>query len=304
MNLDLESPLKLVTDKLEGWVQSFLSHLPNLVVAVLVVVLFFLLAKVLRNTITKLLRKVSANEAINNLLSTLLFVAVVATGIFIALGILDLTDVVTTLLAGVGIIGLALGFAFQDIAANFISGILIAVRQPFKIGDLIESGDYFGKVSDINLRTTTIRSLQGLDVLIPNKDIFGNPVVNYTRTQDRRVDLSVGVSYGDDLEKVKDLTLETVSNLDSINQDKDVTLFYNEFGGSSINFTVRFWAKSPKQPDFLQAQSDAIMAIQRAYDQNDIVIPFPIRTLDFGVKGGEKLSEMTINHKNGQSADN
>ena len=301
MNLDLESPLKLVTDKLEGWIQSFLSHLPNLVVAILVVVLFFLLAKLLRSTAIKLLRKVSANEAINNLLSTILFVAIVATGVFIALGILELTKAVTTLLAGVGIIGLALGFAFQDIAANFISGVLIAVRQPFKLGDLIESGDYFGKVSDINLRTTTIKSLQGLDVLIPNKDIFGNPVVNYTRTEERRVDLAVGVSYGDDLEKVKKLTINTVSQLDSIDQSKDVTLFYNEFGGSSINFSVRFWAKSPKQPDFLQAQSDAIIAIQQAYDQNDIVIPFPIRTLDFGIKGGEKLSEMTIHHGNGQS---
>ncbi|WKN44359.1 mechanosensitive ion channel family protein [Tunicatimonas pelagia] len=302
MNFNIENLWGLVTGTLEEWVKSFVSNLPNLVLAVLIVVLFILLAKVVKSTMAKILGRVSANEAVNNLLVTLVNVAIIVAGIFIALGVLGQKDTVATLLAGVGIIGLALGFAFQDIAANFISGILIAVRQPFKIGDTIESADYFGKVSDINLRTTTITTFQGLDVLIPNKNIFENPVVNYTRTKDRRVDLSVGVSYGDDLEKVKKLTIDTLSELDSIDRSKDVTLFYNEFGGSSINFTVRFWAKSPKQPDFLQAQSDAIIAIQQVYDRNDIVIPFPIRTLDFGIKGGEKLSEMTIHHGNGQSA--
>jgi len=302
MNIDLSNPLAQVSEKLEGWLEAFFTNLPNLVVAILVVVLCYVLAKVLRNAAKRLLSKMSHNEAINNLLATILFVGIVAAGVFISLGILQLTQAVTTLLAGVGIIGLALGFAFQDIAANFISGILIAIRQPFKINDIIESGDYFGTVKDINLRTTTVTTFQGLDVLIPNKDIFGNPVINYTRTPGRRVDLGVGVSYGDDLEKVKELTINTVSKLDSIDQSKDVTLFFDEFGGSSINFKVRFWAKSPKQPDYLQAQSDAIIAIQKAYDENDIVIPFPIRTLDFGIKGGEKLSQMVIHHENGESA--
>ncbi|MEQ9443303.1 MAG: mechanosensitive ion channel family protein [Cyclobacteriaceae bacterium] len=302
MNIDLESPIKLVTDKLESWLQSLIEMLPNLVVAVIVVVLFYLLAKVVRNLAHKLLTKVSHNEAVNNLLVTILNVAVISAGFFIALSILQLADVVAALLAGVGILGLALGFAFQDIAANFVSGILIAIRQPFKVGDIIENSDYFGTVRDINLRVTTIATFQGLEVLIPNKNLFENPVVNYTRTQERRVDLDVGVSYGDDLEAVKSLTIETVSRLSSIDQKRDVTLFYTGFGDSSINFKVRFWAKSPKQPDFLQAQSDAIMAIQKVYNDNDIVIPFPIRTLDFGIKGGEKLSEMVIHHGNGKSA--
>lgn len=302
MNIDLESPLKLVTDKLESWLQSLIEMLPNLVVAVIVVVIFYLLAKVVRNLAHKLLTKISHNEAVNNLLVTLLSIAVISAGFFIALSILQLAEVVAALLAGVGILGLALGFAFQDIAANFVSGILIAIRQPFKVGDIIENSDYFGTVRDINLRVTTIATFQGLEVLIPNKNLFENPVVNYTRTQERRVDLDVGVSYGDDLEAVKSLTIETVSRLSSIDQKRDVTLFYTGFGDSSINFKVRFWAKSPKQPDFLQAQSDAIMAIQKVYNDNDIVIPFPIRTLDFGIKGGEKLSEMVIHHGNGKSA--
>ncbi|MEM6843110.1 MAG: mechanosensitive ion channel [Bacteroidota bacterium] len=302
MNIDLQSPLQLVTDKIEEWVTTFISNLPNLAVAILVIILFFLIAKLVRRGASKLLSKISPNEAVNNLFVTVLNIVVIAIGVFIALSVIGQEKTVATLLAGVGVIGLALGFAFQDIAANFISGVIIAIRQPFKIGDIIENGDYFGTVKDISLRVTTIETFQGLEVLMPNKNLFENPVINYTRTKDRRVDLAVGVSYGDDLEKVKKITIDTISRLDSIDKSRDVTLFYNEFGGSSINFSVRFWSKTPKQPDYLQAQSDAIVAIQKAYDQNGIVIPFPIRTLDFGIKGGEKLSEMILHHENGHSA--
>lgn len=301
MNINIENPISLISDKLEDWMATFITMLPNIVVAILTLVVFIFLAKAVRGLSNKLLGKISHNRAVISLFNTVVYLAVIATGLFISLGILDLTQTVTTLLAGVGILGLALGFAFQDIAANFISGVLIAFRQPFKVGDIIENEGYLGTVTNINLRTTTLNTFQGLEILIPNKNLFQNVVTNYTRTKDRRVDLSVGVSYGDDLKKVKQITIDAVSQLDSIDQSREVTLFYNAFGDSSINFSVRFWAKSPRQPDFLQAQSDAIIAIQEAYNEHDIMIPFPIRTLDFGIKGGEKLSEMVLHHQNGKN---
>lgn len=300
MDIDIEQPLSLVTNKLEGWLSGFIAMLPNILVAILTLILFIFLAKAISSGANQLFKRISQNTAVISLFNTLIYIAVIATGLFIALGILELTQTVTTLLAGVGILGLALGFAFQDIAANFISGILIAFRQPFRVGDIIENEGYLGTVTEINLRTTTINTFQGLEILVPNKNLFQNVVINYTRTKDRRVDLGVGVSYGDDLRKVKKITLEAVSKLESIDQSREVTLFYNEFGDSSINFSVRFWANSPRQPDYLQAQSDAIIAIQEAYNEHDIMIPFPIRTLDFGIKGGEKLSEMVLQHQNGK----
>lgn len=299
MEFDIENPLKLVTDKLEGWLSALIKMLPNLVVAVIIVIVFYLLARLARNGVNKLFHRISGNHAVNNLFSNIVFIGLFVAGIFIALGILELTTLVGSLLAGVGIVGLALGFAFQDIAANFISGIIIAFQQPFKVGDIIENDGHMGIVTDISLRITTIKTFQGLEVLIPNKQLFQNVVTNYTRTNERRVDLGVGVSYGDDLSKVKKVTIDAVSKLDSIDKSRGVTLFFNEFGDSSINFSVRFWANSPKQPDYLAALSDAVMAIQVAYNENDIMIPFPIRTLDFGIKGGEKLSEMVLQHSNG-----
>lgn len=300
MNIDLQAPLSLVSDKMETWINGFIAMLPNLLGAILVLIVFFLLARLLRRGTQKLFSRFSANQAVAGLFSTIMYMLTLAAGLFVALGILELDKTVTSLLAGVGIVGLALGFAFQDIASNFISGVFIAFRQPFKVGDIIENEDYLGTVKDINLRITTITTFQGLEVLIPNKQLFQNVVINYTNTEDRRVDLPVGVSYGDDLAKVKKITLEAVKKLESIDQSKDISLFFNEFGSSSINFSLRFWAKSPRQPDYLKAQSDAIMAIQDAYNANDITIPFPIRTLDFGIKGGEKLSEMVLQHQNGQ----
>lgn len=274
--------------------------LPNLVVAIVVLVLFYLLARLARRFSGNFLGKVSKRRALNDLFTTIFFFAVLGIGIIIALNLLNLTGAVSTLLAGVGILGLALGFAFQDITANFISGILIVIRRPFEVDDIIEFEDHMGTVTNIHLHMTTLRTFQGLEVLIPNKQLYQNVVINYTHTPDRRIDLAVGVSYGDDLRKVKEITIKAIESLGSIDKAKGVTLFYDEFGDSSINFKVRFWGKSASQPDFLDARSDAIMAIKEAYDQNDIMIPFPIRTLDFGIKGGEKLSELPIYNHNGQ----
>ncbi len=293
-NFDINNAVNILTGKLKEWLEKLIAMLPNFVIAILVLVAFFLLARLARKLVSQLLSKISDKQELNKLFSNLSYLIVLGLGVFLALGILNLSTIVTSLLAGAGIIGLALAFAFQDISANFVSGIFIAFQKPFQVGDIIEAEGHTGKVSEISLRITTITTFQGLEVMIPNKELFQGTVVNFTNTKERRVDLAVGVSYGDDLRKVKDLTLKTVKELSCIDKSKDVTLFYNEFGSSSINFAVRFYAKSAQQVDYLTAQSEAIMSVKEAFDSNDITIPFPIRTLDFGIKGGEKLSEMKV----------
>ena len=294
--MDINASVDLVKNKVAEWIETIIQMLPNFVVAVVVLVLFYFIAKLVRKLVSKVAYKVSSSDAVNNLISNITYIFVIALGLFVALGVLQLDKTVTSLLAGVGIIGLALGFAFQDTAANFVSGVIIAFRKPYNVGDVIQSGDFFGKVYRINLRTTDIQLFQGPIVLIPNKDVFQNPVTNFTVYGKRRIDLAVGVSYGDDLEKVKKVTIDAVKEVENLDPSENVTLFYDEFGSSSINFNVRFWVKySNKHSDYLQVKSDAIMKIKSAYDANDIMIPFPIRTLDFGIKGGEKLSEMKVN---------
>ena len=292
--MDIQGAFQKLQVKIENWMDALILMLPNFVVAILLVLLFVVLARITRNLVGKLLDRVSHNPAINRLISSVLYIVVIIIGCFIALGVLNLDKTVTSLLAGAGIIGLALGFAFQDTFANFISGVIIATRRPFRIGDIVETNDFFGTVLQMNLRTTVIRTPQAQKVIIPNKSVLQNPITNYSFFGERRIDLEVGISYGEDLEKVKSVTMAAIQQIDDLQKDKDVEFFYKEFGDSSINFEIRYWINFYRQTDYLKARSEGVMKIKAAFDQNDITIPFPIRTLDFGIKGGEKLNEMLI----------
>ncbi len=280
-----------VLGKLQGWLTTAVKMLPNAAVALVVVVMFGFVSRWVSKLADRGLGKVVKSPQIVGLLSSIIRIGILAAGVFTALSVLNLDKAVTSLLAGVGIVGLALGFAFQDIAANFVSGLLMAIRHPFAIGDLVEVGGHFGRVENIDLRATRLTLLSGESVIIPNKDVYQSSIVNYTDTEKRRVEVAVGVSYGDDLEKSRDIALQAVRSLDACDSEKEPDLVYTGFGSSSIDFTVRFWICDASQGAFLHARSAAIIAIKQAFDAEEIVIPFPIRTLDFGVSGGESLSD-------------
>jgi small-conductance mechanosensitive channel len=222
-------------------------------------------------------------------------VILIAVGVFLALAVVNLSGIVTTLLAGAGIIALALGFAFREIVANFIAGIYISIRQPFRKGDIIDSEDHYGTVQKIFLRCTIIRTPQGQIVYIPNSDVIGKVLINYTQNHERRIDLACRISYGDDLKKAKQIAIEAIKGLDCYNKNKPVQLVYDEFGLNAIKFKVRFWVNFKKQWDFVSARSEAIMAITQKFKEEDLKIPFPVRTLDFDVRRGEKLDAMLPN---------
>lgn len=282
----------LLARKLTGWGRALVLALPNFLLAVLTVVVSWLIARGVRNVVTRLLRRVSHSEQVTYLLSQVVYIAVLTAGTFVALGILGLQKTVASLLAGAGIVGLALGFAFQDIAANLMAGVYLSVRRPFRRGHLIKAQDFFGIVLEVNLRWTELLTQQGQLVLIPNKQVFENPIMNYSVRGSRRVDISLGVSYGDDLEKARRVAIEAVAAVPSRLPDREVELFYEEFAESSIDFTVRFWIPFETQKDYLAARSDAVIRIKQAFDANGITIPFPIRTLEFAAKEGETLPEV------------
>lgn len=299
MNLDINQAVDLLTNKLTLWVKEFIRLLPNIVLAAVILVLGLYIAKLIRKVALKLIRKVSHIETINSLFSSVVYAVAVGVVFFVVLSVLNLDKAVTSILAGAGILGLGLAFAFQDIAANFMSGIFLSFRRPLEVGDIVKTNDQMGVVEKISLRDTMIRSFQGQRIIIPNKDVFQNKIENFSVLNKRRLDLSVGVSYGDNLQKVKDIALAAAAKVSVRARDEEITLFYNEFGDSSINFSIRIWMQDTAQPTFLQGRHEAIMHIKEAFDANDIMIPFPIRTLDFGIKGGEKLSEMDVNVLNG-----
>lgn len=255
--------------------------LPNVLVSITILLGFYFLARLTKKAVLNILNRLFDKVEINNLFGTLSYLLVLGLGLVMALNVMHLEQTVSSLLAGAGIIGLALGFAFQDITTNFISGVLIAFKEPIQVGDVVDIKNYTGVVEEISLRTTVIRTFQGLHVIIPNKEVYQSAITNFTKTHDRRIDIEIGVSYSEDLQNVQKIAVEAVSALPYLLPHKEVKALFQAFGESSINFKLLLWISYPGEPGYLQARSDAIVAIKQAFDENNITIPFPIRTLDF-----------------------
>ncbi|MFW6090175.1 MAG: mechanosensitive ion channel family protein, partial [Gemmatimonadota bacterium] len=289
--MDLNEALQAIWDKVAGWLADAIEALPNLIVAILIMVAFVYLARLARRWTYRLLGRVSEYRAVNRLLSTMVFVALLAVGAMIALTVMNLDTAVASILGAAGILGLAVGFAAQSMVENLIAGILISLRRPLREGDLVETNDVYGVVQEINLRATVIATGPGQTVYVPNGQVVRSKLVNYTKLGQRRIDIECGVSYADDLEKAKRVAIAAIEELPDRVEGRGVDLFYREFGGSSINFLLTYWIPFTKHHgEFMAAQSEAVMALKRAFDENDISIPFPIRTLDFGIEGGVALS--------------
>lgn len=288
---ELQEALQLLLKKLEIWMKQLVLMLPNLLIAAIILVVTYYVAKQLRRLAESLLNRVSHSIALNNLAATLVQTGTMLLGIFFVLGILKLDKTLTSLLAGAGIIGLALGFAFQDIAANVFSGVIIAVRKPFEVGDVIQTNEIFGTIERINMRTIDLRRVTGELVKVPNRKVFENVMINFTYYGIRRIDLKLGISYAEDLERVQEVVKQAVTGIKGMVEKREVEVLYDEFGDSSINFLVRFWIQYKRQTDYVNAKSMAIIKIKKAFDAEGIQIPFPIRTLDFAIKGGETLHQ-------------
>ena len=285
---------ELVKGKLVDWTVGFFQILPNLVVAIIILIAFWQLARLARKGADGFLHKFIKNDAILKVLANVIFYFIIFEGIFIALSTLNLDKPLTQLLAGAGILGLALSFAFQSIATNIISGIIIAATRPLRIFDLVETNGYMGVVEEIDLRIVKLKTYDGQDVFIPSKEILEQPLKNYGTTPSRRLMLSVGVSYGENLERVREITLSAIEHLSCLMPQRKPVFSYSGFDDSAISFELHVWLGTSDQTDYLLARSEVIIAIKKAYDANDITIPFPIRTLDFGIKGGKQLSESLI----------
>lgn len=289
---DFNRAFLLLSGKLTRWLQEFILLLPNLLIAGLILAITFWVAKLVRRLVGRFLERVSGSGSLNNLIVTTAYVGVLVVGGFFTLEILSLDKTVTSLLAGVGIIGLALGFAFQDIAANFISGVIIAVQRPFLAGDVIQTDTFFGTIERINLRTLDLRQVTGELVRVPNRKVFESAVTNFTATPQRRVDISCGASYAADLEHVRAVALASMADFPGLLPGRPVEVMFTAFAESSVSFTLRFWITFNKQVDYVGAKSEAIIRLKRALDDAGLGVPYPTRTLDLGSDTIQQLGQM------------
>ncbi|WP_025764786.1 mechanosensitive ion channel family protein [Dyadobacter tibetensis] len=277
-------PVKL---KLDRWGVEGAKLIPNLILAVLLLIVFRYLAGYSSKFLKRILNRISNNEALVGLLAALAKIAVFTVGLFFALGVMGLEKTVASLVAGAGVLALAIGFAFQDLTANFISGAFIAIQRPIRVGDVIETNGFTGKVLSINLRSVILDNFAGQFVELPSKDIFQKPIVNYSNSGERRVQLLCGVAYDSDLERVERLALETINSLEFLSVLRPVELQFTQFGDSSIDFQLLFWI-DPSKTGPGPAKSIAIKALKLAFEKEGITIPFPVRTLEYVPKKEDK----------------
>lgn len=292
MNIDLIDIVNNWWLQLNEWLVNLIAGLPQLLGALIVFYFFWYLSKVVETTLNRIFQRIKAPVSIERLLAHLARIATVLVGIMIALGVMDLDKTVTSMLAGLGIVGVALGFAFQDIAANFIAGLILVIRRPFRIGNVINVADQTGVVQEIELRSTIIKSFQGHMIHIPNKEVFSSVITNYSELQAQRVDLVCGVGYQDDLEDVQHSTVQLLQGLSFCDDEPRPTVYFTKFGDSAIECVISFWIDFAVQPDFLIARSEAIKAIVKLYRDKGFTIPYPVTAIDLSQQGaGEQLKK-------------
>ena len=289
-SFDLKKFEHLIAAKLEHWLVEAIKLIPNLIVAFITLLCFICIANIGAKLFTNLSNKIVESNEVTSLLASIVKVAIATIGMFVALDFIGLQGTVTSLLAGAGILGLAIGFAFQDMTENLISGITMSIRKPFKIGDIVKSNDVMGTIIKINLRNTLVETFCGQHVMIPNKMVFRNILTNYSRKGQRRIEIPVGISYADCPEKAAQVITTALNKKPYISNQADTAVYATHFADSSVNLLVWFWIDYPGKYDYMQAKTDGLITIKDTLAQANIIIPFPIRTLDFAVKGGQSLS--------------
>lgn len=289
-----------VQDKLEGWLDTIITNLPNFLVAVIVFTGSYFLSGLIRKYLNKFLKNKIEQASLRSLISTMASVIIIAGGLFIALGVLNLDTVLKSMLAGAGVAGLAIGLALQSSLSNTFSGVYLSVQDVINVGDWVETNGYSGSVYEVNLRNTVIREPDNNLVMIPNRMVVENPFKNFGLTKQIRVILKCGVGYDSDLSFVEKLTKETIKEHCHKDPNKDIEFHYLEFGDSSINFQVRFWVDAQAKMSILEARSEAVKVIKKAFDKNGIDIPFPIRTVQMA-KGSAHLNISKAESSEGSS---
>ena len=270
--------LDTVVNSLRELLSSAVKIIPALITGLIIILLTRYAAQFAVQLADKVGLRTLKSKSLHSLLRKTANITTWIVGILLACVVafpgLRLGDIIATL----GLSSVAIGFAFQDIFKNFLSGILILIQRPFRIDDQIIIGDYEGTVEQIDIRTTKLRTYGGERVLVPNSEVYTSAIVVKTAYSKRRTDLAVGVDYNTSLPEAKQILQRTIETVEGVVNKPVPEIDLVGFGDSSIDFVVRYWTK-PRQAQVRAAQTEAIIAIKKALDAADIGIPYPIRTL-------------------------
>ena len=271
-----------IIEKLESWKDIFLKNIPNIAIAIVVLLIAYFASRYISSLVEKIIGSRIKQRTVKNLVSRIVSAVVFLIGLYIAMSVLKFDDTLKTIISAAGVSGIVIGLALQGTLSNTISGVVLSFRKNLNLGNWVETNGYAGEVIDINLNYFVIKEADNNMVVIPNKTILENPFKNFSLTTKMRITIECGVEYSADLERVEELTKEVItSHFNQKKLEKKVEFHFTEFGDSSINFICRFWVDSENALEKLKAKSKAIIEIKKAFDKEGINIPFPMRTVEF-----------------------
>ncbi len=253
--------------------------------AAAVAVLTGVAAYLTRRVLTRVIDKGQDDRVLGRQIGRLASIVVVVIGLVWALDIVGVA--IGPLVGALGLGGVAVAFAAQDVIQNFIAGVIIQIRRPFRAGDQVTTMDFDGVVRDVDLRAVRLTTFDGLDVVLPAREVLGGAIVNHTRTPLRRTTLAVGLRYDTDLSQAREVLLGAVTTVEGVEADPAPAAWVREFGDSSIDLDLMFWHHSDIATQY-RVRSDVAVAVKAALDEAGIEIPFPQRVLHWGDGSGPR----------------
>lgn len=259
---------------------SFIERIPYFVAALVVMIIFWLLSLFFKKIVRRLLGNRSHHQNLVKVFQRVGSALIFFIGFMIAMVIAIPGFTPAKLIGALGIGSVAIGFAFKDIFQNLLSGILLLISEPFRIGDQIVSGNYEGTVEDIKIRATTIKTYDGRQVVIPNSDLYTSVLTVNTAYKQRRLQVAIGIGYEDDIEMAKAEIIKALENSDTVSTKAKPSVIATGFGDSTIDLMVRWFIEDGTQANKVASIHQVIVEIKTALDAAGVNIPFPIRTLD------------------------
>ncbi|MGP5174719.1 mechanosensitive ion channel family protein [Psychrobacter immobilis] len=269
-----------IIDSANEIVVGFVERIPYFVASIIVILIFWFLSIVFKKVVYKLLGSRSRHQNLVKVFQRVGGALIIFIGFMIAMVIAVPGFTSAKLIGALGIGSVAIGFAFKDIFQNLLSGILLLISEPFRIGDQIVSGDYEGTVEDIKIRATTIKTYDGRQVVIPNSDLYTSALTVNTAYKQRRLQVAVGIGYEDDIEAAKAEILQALDKVESVSKKAQPSVIATGFGDSTIDLMVRWFIEDGTQANKVTSIHQVIVEIKSALDAAGVNIPFPIRTID------------------------
>ena len=269
-----------IIDSANEIVVGFVERIPYFVASIIVILIFWFLSIVFKKVVYKLLGSRSRHQNLVKVFQRVGGALIIFIGFMIAMVIAVPGFTPAKLIGALGIGSVAIGFAFKDIFQNLLSGILLLISEPFRIGDQIVSGDYEGTVEDIKIRATTIKTYDGRQVVIPNSDLYTSALTVNTAYKQRRLQVAVGIGYEDNIEAAKAEILQALDKVESVSKKAQPSVIATGFGDSTIDLMVRWFIEDGTQANKVTSIHQVIVEIKSALDAAGVNIPFPIRTID------------------------